>query len=193
MPRNKTISDDDILAAARSLFLKEGARASTRNLAKQVGISEAVIFQRFGTKEALFFSAMVPPQAQLKAMFDAQPGQRPVKANLKLISNQIVDYFCEIMPVFLTLISHPSFDMQTFLQKHRMPAIQIEQELLAYLSAEAALGRIRQDGIDATTKILISHLHHLALSKTIGGQDAVDTQQAIADAIDLLWQGLEPR
>ncbi len=191
MPRSKTISDDDILAAARSLFLKEGTRASTRTLAKQANISEAVIFQRFGTKEDLFFAAMVPPQAQLKAMFDAQPGQHSVTANLNLISSQIVAYFCEIMPIFLALISHPSFDMQSFLQKHRMPAMQIEQELLTYLSAEAVLGRIRPDGIDATTKILISHLHHLALSKTIGGQDAVDTQQAIADAIDLLWQGLE--
>lgn len=193
MPRNKTISDDDILAVARSLFLKEGTKASTRTLAKQAGISETVIFQRFGTKEDLFFAAMVPPQAQLKAMFDAQPGQHSVTANLNLISGQIVTYFCEIMPVFLTLISHPSFDMQAFLQKHRMPAMQIEQELLAYLSAEAVLGRIRPEGIDATTKILISHLHHLTLSKTIGGQDAVDTQQAIADAIDLLWQGLEAR
>lgn len=193
MPRNKTISDDDILAVARSLFLKEGTRASTRTLAKQACISEAVIYQRFGTKEDLFFAAMVPPQAQLKAMFDARPGQHSVTVNLILISSQIVAYFCEIMPVFLILISHPSFNMQTFLQKHRMPAMQIERELLAYLSAEAVLGRIRTDGIDATTKILISHLHHLALSKTIGIQGSVDTQQAISDVIDLLWQGLDPR
>ena len=193
MPRNKTISDDDILAVARSLFLKEGIKASTRTLAKQAGISEAVIFQRFGTKEDLFFAAMVPPQAQLKVMFDAQPGQHSIAANLNLISSQIVTYFCEIMPVFLPLISHPSFNVQTFLQRHRMPAMQIEQELLAYLTAEAVLGRIRPEGIDATTKILISHLHHLALSKTIGIQDSVNIQQATADVIDLLWQGLEPR
>lgn len=193
MPRNKTISDDDILAVARSRFLKEGIKASTRTLAKQAGISEAVIFQRFGTKEDLFFAAMVPPQAQLKVMFDAQPGQHSIAANLNLISSQIVAYFCEIMPVFLPLISHPSFNVQTFLQRHRMPAMQIEQELLAYLTAEAVLGRIRPEGIDATTKILISHLHHLALSKTIGIQDSVNIQQATADVIDLLWQGLEPR
>lgn len=193
MPRRKTISDDAILAAARSLFLKEGIRASTRTLAQQANISEAVIFQRFGTKEDLFFAAMVPPQAQLKMMFDAHPGQRSVQANLNLIGSQIVAYFCEIMPVFLTLISHPSFDMQTFLQKHRMPAIQIEQELLAYLSAEAKLGRICKEGIDATTKILISRLHHLALSKTIDVQSSMDTQQEISDAIDLLWRGLVPR
>jgi AcrR family transcriptional regulator len=51
MPRNKTITDDEILTVARTLFLKEGVNASTRDIAKQAGISEAVIYQRFGTKE----------------------------------------------------------------------------------------------------------------------------------------------
>ncbi|EKE96356.1 helix-turn-helix transcriptional regulator [Tolypothrix sp. LEGE 11397] len=32
--------------------------ASTRDIAKKAGISEAVIYQRFGTKEDLFFAAM---------------------------------------------------------------------------------------------------------------------------------------
>jgi AcrR family transcriptional regulator len=50
MPRKKTITDEEILSVARSLFLKEGAKASTRTLAKIVGISESVIFQRFNTK-----------------------------------------------------------------------------------------------------------------------------------------------
>ena len=83
MPRNKTITDEEILAVARSLFIKEGAKASTRTLAKMVGISEAVIFQRFGTKEDLFFAAMVPPEAQLEAIFNVQLGKKQVTANLK--------------------------------------------------------------------------------------------------------------
>jgi AcrR family transcriptional regulator len=118
MPRTKTITDDEILAVARSLFLKEGAKASTRTLAKRAGISEAVIFQRFGTKEYLFFTAMVPPSAQLDAIFSIHPGEKQVIANLESVSIRIVVYFREVMPVFLSLVSHPSFDMQTFLQRH---------------------------------------------------------------------------
>ncbi|WP_315791222.1 TetR family transcriptional regulator [Fischerella sp. JS2] len=57
---------------ARSLFLKEEAKASTRTLAKTVGISEAVIFQRFGTKEDLFFAAIMPPEAQLESIVNLQ-------------------------------------------------------------------------------------------------------------------------
>ena len=103
MPRNKTITDEEILAVARSLFLKEGAKASTRTLAKLVGISEAVIFQRFSTKEDLFFTAMVPPAAQLDAIFSIHPGEKQVIANLESVSLQIVVYFREVMPVFFIL------------------------------------------------------------------------------------------
>lgn len=192
MPRNKTITDDEILAVARSLFLKEGVKASTRTLAKLAGISEAVIFQRFGTKEDLFFAAMVPPEAQLEAMFNVQPGEKQVTINLKLISLQIVSYFREVMPVFLSLISHPSFDMQTFLQRHTMPAVQIERELTAYLSVEADLGRIHPDKIAVAASVLFSHLHNLVLSETIGVHRPTDTDCAISEAISVLWQGLEP-
>ena len=192
MPRNKTITDDEILAVARLLFLREGAKASTRTLAKTAGISEAVIFQRFGTKEDLFFAAMVPPEAQLESIFKAQPGHQQVTTNLKLVSLQIVLYFREVMPVFLSLISHPSFDMQTFLQRHTIPAMQISEKLTAYLNAEADLGRIRKDNVAAAAAVLLSHLHNLALSETIGSHQSIDTDQAVSDAIAMLWEGLAP-
>ena len=193
MPRNKTITDDEILAAARSLFLQEGAKASTRTLAKRVGISETVIFQRFGTKEELFFAAMVPPQMHFQAMFGVQPGQKQVTTNLEAISLQIVAYFREVMPVFLALISHPSFDMQTFLQRHTLPVMQIEQELNAYLNAEADLARIQPDRRSMAASVLLSHLHNLALSETIEARRSADTEHAISEAISVLWQGLEPQ
>ncbi len=125
MPRNKTITDEEILNVARSHFIKQGVKASTRAIAKTVGISEAVIFQRFGTKEDLFFAAMVLPEAQLDTIFCVNPGERHLSENLRLISLQIVSYFREVMPIFLSLISHPSFEMQNFVQRHTMPAIQL--------------------------------------------------------------------
>ncbi|AFY70006.1 transcriptional regulator, TetR family [Thalassoporum mexicanum PCC 7367] len=191
MPRSKTITNEEILTAARSLFLKEGAKASTRNLAKIVGISEAVIFQRFGTKEDLFFASMVLPEVQLEKIFSIQAGKKQVIENLKSVSLQIVAYFREVMPVFLSLISHPSFDLQTFLKRHTMPRIQIGNKLMEYLNAEADLGRICKGNV-AAAAILISHLHNLALSETIGSHQPIDTECAIADAIEVLWKGLSP-
>lgn len=191
MPRNKTVTDEEILAVARSLFLKEGAKASTRTLAKIAGISEAVIFQRFSTKENLFFAAMVLPEAQLEVIFNVQPGQKQVTVNLKLVSLQIVDYFREVMPVFLSLISHPAFNIQTFLKRHTMPGMQLNIKLTEYLNAEAQLGRIRT-GNSAAAGLLLSHLHNLALSENIGSHQPIDTERAISEAIAAIWIGLAP-
>ncbi len=193
MPRNKTITDAAILAIARSLFIKEGAKASTRTLAKMAGISEAVIFQRFNTKEELFFAAMGLPEVQLEVIFNVQPGEKQVIANLVSMSLQIVDYFREVMPVYLSLISHPSFNMQTFLERHTMPGMQLSNRLSEYLNAEAQLGRIDRDNIAAVAGILVSHLHNLALSENIGSHHPIDTERSISDAIAALWTGLAPR
>jgi AcrR family transcriptional regulator len=193
MPRQKTITDEEILAVARSLFLQVGAKASTRTLAKLAGISEAVIFQRFGTKENLFFAAMVPPTAQLESIFAVQiVGEEQVTTNLQSICVQIVAYFREVMPIFLSSIAHPSFDLPTFLQRHTLPAMQISDRLCAYLNAEADLGRIRPGSAETMADILISHLHHLALSQTIDPNRSIDLDLAIADAIKLLCRGVIP-
>jgi AcrR family transcriptional regulator len=61
MGRRKLIEDHNLLAVARDVFVKQGFAASTREIARRAGISEAVIYQRHATKAHLFFAAMVPP------------------------------------------------------------------------------------------------------------------------------------
>ncbi|WP_231510310.1 TetR/AcrR family transcriptional regulator [Fischerella sp. PCC 9605] len=191
MPRNKTITDDEILTVARTLFLKEGVNASTRDIAKQAGISEAVIYQRFGTKEDLFFTAMKLPQARLDAIFCIQIGKGNVVENLECVSLRIVDYFREVMPVFLTLISHPSFNMQTFLERHSAPAMQLSEKLRDYLIGESKLGRVSKGNVAIAIDVLLSHLHNIALYETIGAPKT-NVDRAVADAISVLWEGLAP-
>jgi hypothetical protein len=58
-------------------------------------------FQRFGTKEGLFFAVMVPPIAELDAIFNIQAGAKPVTNNLQAVSLRIVAYFREVMTIFL--------------------------------------------------------------------------------------------
>lgn len=57
MARPTTISDDDILAAARAVFGEKGFRATTAEVAERAGVSEGIIFKRFGTKAQLFRAA----------------------------------------------------------------------------------------------------------------------------------------
>ncbi|MBE9116064.1 TetR/AcrR family transcriptional regulator [Lusitaniella coriacea LEGE 07157] len=191
MPRNKTISNEEILAVARKLFFQEGVNASTRKIAKQAGISEAVIYQRFGTKEDFFFSAMKLPEAQLDEIFRLKIGEGKVVENLERISLGIVNYFREVMPVFLTLISHPSFSMPTFLERHSIPATQLSEKLIDYLTGESKLGRVRGNNSAIAVDVLLSYLHNIALYETLDAPQA-KIERSVADAIALLWDGLAP-
>ena len=135
---------------------------------------------------------MVLPEAKLEAIFSYQAGERTVCENLKSVSLQIVDYFREVMPIFLSLINHPAFNMQVFLQRHRLPRMQISARLVEYLDKEAALGRINGDSTLATTALLLSHLHHIALSQDIGAHPPSEVESAVSDAIQVLWHGIAP-
>jgi AcrR family transcriptional regulator len=191
MPRHKTITDDEIITVARTLFLKNGINASTRDIAKAAGISEAVIYQRFGTKEDFFFAAMKLPETELDAIFSIQAGEGKAIENLVYMSLRIVDYFRKAMPVFLTLISHPSFSMPTFLRQHDIPAMQLREKLINYLVEESKIGRVSQNNFVAAVDVLLSHLHNIALYEAIGAP-TTKIDNNVTDTISLLWDGLAP-
>ena len=62
MARTRSISNEQILDAAREIFMEQGIEAKTSDIARHAGVSEGTIFARFKTKEALFVEAMAMPQ-----------------------------------------------------------------------------------------------------------------------------------
>jgi AcrR family transcriptional regulator len=73
MGRNKTVEDEEVLAAAREVFRRGGHAASTRDVARAAGVSQAVLYQRFGSKEELFFRAMAPEPLDIAALLGPYP------------------------------------------------------------------------------------------------------------------------
>jgi TetR/AcrR family macrolide resistance operon transcriptional repressor len=53
VPRHKTISDEDILAAALEVLAAKGAGFTLNDLAVRVGLSRASLIQRFGDRRAI--------------------------------------------------------------------------------------------------------------------------------------------
>jgi len=59
---------DSILAAGRTVFLEQGLNgARTRTIAEHAGITEAVLYRHFASKEEIFEAAVLAP---LRAMLD---------------------------------------------------------------------------------------------------------------------------
>lgn len=53
MPRPKTISDDDVLAAGLEVLASRGAAFTLADLAQRIGLARATLIQRFGDREAI--------------------------------------------------------------------------------------------------------------------------------------------
>ncbi|MBV8503300.1 MAG: TetR family transcriptional regulator [Paucibacter sp.] len=58
MGRRQTLTDQDILARARPVFLRQGIHASTRAIAEAVGLTWGALAFRFGSKLGLFERVM---------------------------------------------------------------------------------------------------------------------------------------
>ena len=88
MGRQKTISDDEVLRIARDLFRARGHTATTREIAEAVGVSEAVLYQRFGSKDELFFAAMVPQPPDVEQLLGPKDPPEDAHAYLRAVSGR---------------------------------------------------------------------------------------------------------
>lgn len=53
MPRPKTISDEDVLAAALEVLAEKGSDFTLSDLASRIGLARATLIQRFGDRDAI--------------------------------------------------------------------------------------------------------------------------------------------
>ncbi|HEY9648495.1 MAG TPA: TetR/AcrR family transcriptional regulator [Chroococcidiopsis sp.] len=196
MGRSKVITDEQILEAAREVFLAEGFGASTVDIARRAGVSEGSIFKRFSTKEKLFVLAMgeppIPPWAE---NLETLPGKGDPQENLVDLSLQMIAFFREVMPRVLMLKSKGLLPPPPILMTKFESPIQRDLKLLAaYLKSEMELGRIRPCDPTILAMTLFGMSSNHALIEYIEGESNSDesTRQFAQGFIRLLWDGLAP-
>lgn len=77
MPRPRQVSDEQIDAAARSVFLEHGHSAPVSVVAAKLGVSHAALLQRAGSKDNLLLRALSPRTSKSPAL---SPGESPRRA-----------------------------------------------------------------------------------------------------------------
>jgi len=190
MGRSKQVSDEAVLAAAKAVFVEHGFGASTREVARRAGISEAVLYQRYKNKVALFFAAMIPPPIDLPSVAGNTSG---IEDELGALAASMMRYFREAMPVFLQVMTHPSFSLNDL--AHRESHLKLHgliDAIAACLERHRARGAISSDGarIQAATLTLLSTLHSLALFERMGVHGGSFPDEAVRNIVGLIVAGL---
>lgn len=193
MGRTKTIDDAEILKCARQVFREGGHVASTRDVAKAAGISQAVLYQRFGSKEDLFFKAMTPDPPDLDVLLGAYPPQ-DARADLESTAARLVEFFSSLMPTLLHVLAYPDLGHDRLVKWHAgLPF----HPLLSGLADRFT--RMRNDGLigpidsEAAALAFLATIHSAALFDTMSGAPAeTDRRPQIRALVATLWQGFSP-
>jgi AcrR family transcriptional regulator len=140
-----------ILDAAHELMLTVGlARATTKEIAKAAGCSEAALYKYFASKEELFIRVLAERLPTLGPLLDrlmAEPEEHTVEENLTEIARQAALFYEQSFPIAASLYAETQLKRRHDEAMRAMgagPHMPIKG-VAAYLRAEQRTGRIHPD------------------------------------------------
>ena len=190
MGRQKTISDDDVLAVARRVFRERGHSASTREVAEAAGISEAVLYQRFGSKDDLFFAAMRPAGPDIAQLLGPPELPKDAQEYLRSVLVRMGKHFADVIPLALHVMTHPSFDRAAFARAHPQGHDSLKETFSRRLAELAHAGLLAISSPSTTAKLLIGIAHDWALSATMADGPSPNRVRDLKEMVDVVWNGL---
>lgn len=197
MSRTKEIDDQTLLDGCRATFLREGIGVSTRKLAQRVGVSEGVLFQRFHTKDELFFACMRLPAPNLEGALEQALAKKSLQAGLLVLGRVALDYLRAQMPVVLLVLAHPKHRDGTWGDHdgHRLldDAITLHRPFEAVLAAHLGKGASQARHRAALVGLLISALLARAMHEQLRVDDPAEDERWLEQTIAALGRGFLPR
>jgi AcrR family transcriptional regulator len=193
MGRPKTISDEAILRIARDIFRKHGHTASTREVAGAAGISEGVLYQRFGTKDALFFAALHAQGPDLEELLGPEEPPDDARAYLRDVLHKLGAYYAEVIPLALRQMMHPSFDSFSLSRMTPGGPAELREGLARRIASLARRKRLKASSAPVVARLLVSIAHDWALGVALAHGTVASGDRRLEEFLDILWDGLRPR
>lgn len=195
MARKSVITDDEILQAAREVFLETGPTATTAEVARRAGVSEGTIFKRYATKKDLIIAAMkmreaVPWQQGLQARVGAS------ELNLQLadLMKELIEFF-RMMAPRLALMSSCHIRKEEFFGAHsEPPPVTGIRALSRYLATEQQLGRLGPCDVEIVARVLLGASIQYAMHESHGVHAWLPMPEDtyIRGTVELVLHGVAP-
>jgi AcrR family transcriptional regulator len=190
MARTPTITDEQILEAAREVFLQQGFKAATTDIATRAGISSGSIFKRYQTKEGLFFAAMTC-DSQWTKQLEGLIGQGDLKVNLEYIAKAVLDFTRDMLPRSMLAWSLRDCANRTATSVQETPVAGDIRLLSKFLQQERDLGRLRPSlNIDVAAHTLVGTMMSYGMLELVTGQKNEDSDIFVQTFVDTVWKGL---
>lgn len=163
-------------ATERLIRVKGLARVTTKEIARETGLSEGALYRHFEHKEEVFFAIIAQHLPTFFSAFEKHlPGTADVQGNLTAIALAAMDYFGELIPMSASFLADTELLAQ---YRQKMSQItagspgggpqNVEALLATYLDEEKQLGRISSPIESRVISILLlgacfqyTYLYHL--------------------------------
>ena len=196
MPTAKAETRQLILDGAKKVVREKGlARATTREIARAVGVADGTLYVHFADRVELFLALLrqsLPPMTGPLRELEYLAGKGTVRGNLEVVVGGAFAFMQEIVPLAASLFAEPEL-----LQAHREelrrrnegPHVSMEA-VENYIRAEQRLGRINKRTNPKMVYVLLfgACLHRVFISHflghAIGPSDEVFIKQVVATTMN---------
>lgn len=167
MSRPQTVSDGDIVAAARAVFLELGPAASVNVVAERLGVSHAALFHRVGSKDALFVEALSqPPPAFVTERWPSPELGEPFEKHLVARLCRLMAFLKEVIPA-LVMLRASGKAVRTGAEP---PHAHLRQQLARHLTAAAKQGLCDVSNASVVAEGIFGALEARCFNLFIGGE-----------------------
>lgn len=194
MARPRQVSDEQILDSARCAFLRHGPGVSTTVIADDLGVSQAALFKRFGTKEQLMLRSMAPEPLDWDAVLGDGPDDRPLTDQLRGLGRTMSEFYERLVPCMATLRS-AGVSPRDLRADEKVPLpIRGVRALSAWVSVARSRGHVRDLDPEAFAMAFLGALQSRAFLRHMAGEDAPegDGGRYVDQLVDLMWRGIAP-
>ncbi len=192
--RPRQFSDDELLETARRCFLEHGPGVSTSTIAEALGVSQAALFKRYKTKQALMVEALtageLPPWI---AEVEAGPDDRPALEQLREVVGRIDSYLAQMLPC-IAVLRAAGVEPGLMLRGHQVPPpVLAHRTLSAWFRRLHEQGRARVPHPQSTAMAFLGALHarHM-LGHVLGTHAPALEPDFLSNLVDVLWSGITP-
>ncbi len=195
MVRPRVVSDDEILTAARQGFLAHGPALSTAVIAESLGVSQATLFKRFGSKERLMVAALTPrPDGPDWAGVTAPLDDRPLVDQLTERGLLVLRFFDQMMPCVAMLHAHSPELVHELMARPDAPPVRALAAVRALFDAALAQGRVAPCDTEAVAMVWLGALRQRAFwsANLPSAPLRADGEEYVRTLNLTLWRGLRP-
>ena len=198
MARPRTIDSERILEIARKVFLIRGVNATTEEVAKRAGISQASIFKRFKSKQGLFLSAMQAERDRQDwvGYFEQRSKEVGLQQALADLGTRVLGFFVRALPLALVSWSNRGeFGLPTDLTRGHAGPARVAKPMVAALEREMKAGRLRRHDPWLVARTFFGAMQGYALVSHLfkGRLGPRFTHEEYArGVVHILWEGIAP-